>query len=267
MAGGRMLTGFKEKYNDAKYFARNMSKSAAQRTFASNYARGGISNIMFEEKASDVFWKSLKGGVRANSPEHIKNLEAMSQKSRKGIKGWGSAKRTTKALSAARKANAAGKIGPGVIGRTFGGVLGVGLIVGGGALAEGPIQEKARGAATGLGAAVGWQAGGTVGAATGAAIGSVLGPLGVAAGYAVGYIAGGFIGSEAGMSAADAATRVPDRLVEKERAKRQFTWANDNSAFMTKSAHTMRQQSLQAMNSGMMSARSMLGREGVMLHQ
>jgi len=29
----------------------------------------------------------------------------------------------------------------------------------------------------------------------------------------------------------------------------------------------MRQQSLQAMNRGMMNARSMLGREGVMLHQ
>ena len=86
-------------------------------------------------------------------------------------------------------------------------------------------------------------------------------------GGGLGKLAMGFTGMAALEFAAEEAIGAWQGGVEKERDLRKLNWVGNTDAFNTQRAHTMRQTSLQAMNSGMMSARSMLGREGVMLHQ
>lgn len=128
--------------------------------------------------------------------------------------------------------------------------------------------DKARAAAGGLVGQVGWELGSRAGMSVGAGIGSAILPgIGTAIGAAAGFIIGGMAGAVGFDEGFQALTRIPDRMVEKERARRNLNWKNDMSAFQTQRASTMRQLSLQAMNRGQMSARSMLGREGMMLHQ
>jgi len=129
-------------------------------------------------------------------------------------------------------------------------------------------QEKARATAGALVGQVGWEVGTRVGMSVGAGVGSAILPgIGTAVGAAAGYLIGGVAGAIGFDEGFQALTRIPDRMVEKERARRNLNWKNDMSAFQTRRASTMRQMSLQAMSRGQMNARSMLGREGVMLHQ
>jgi len=131
----------------------------------------------------------------------------------------------------------------------------------------GGIPEKAKAVGGGLAGVAGWELGSKAGMALGAAMGSVVPGLGTAIGAAVGYIGGGILGAVGAEQAFNALADIPDNMVKSVRDKRKLNWVGDQTAFMTQSAHTMRQQSLQAMNRGMTTARSMLGREGAMIHQ
>lgn len=217
--------------------------------FPDSFARGGnIAPALFAATNRDAVSAIWRKPNKAGGAAHIGNLERMLERNPDSDK-------IKKALDTARKGS--GKVG--MLGR----VAGVGMGVGFTALiaysTPGSGKEKARAAA---GSIVG-MAGFTLGAKLGATAGVPFGPVGMFIGAAIGAL-GGALGVDEGFQAL---TRIPDKLVERERSRRKLDWVGDKRAFQTERAATMRQQSMQMMNSGMMSARSMLGREGVMLHQ
>jgi hypothetical protein len=225
--------------------------------FASKFAQGGgIVAGMFSATAGDAFKNPWRQQHKYGSPQHIKNLERM-QVEMPGNKG------IDRALEKAKKGSS--KLG--MLGRTAGLGLGAAFTMLPAFLTPGSGQEKARavvGGAAGLG---GWFLGAKAGASVGGALGSVVPGLGTAVGTIIGAAVGAFAGSIAADEGFQGLSRIPDRMVERERSRRKLDWVGDKRAFQTERASTMRQQSMQMMNKGMMSARSMLGREGVMLHQ
>jgi hypothetical protein len=71
-------------------------------------------------------------------------------------------------------------------------------------------------------------------------------------------------------SAGYAAYGFANRLVDNERRRRGIEWngwAGQTQVFNTQKAATMRQRSLEAMNRGMMNARSAMGREASFMHR
>jgi hypothetical protein len=229
----------------------------ARETFANQFARGGGAlPSMFAPTAGEAFKAPFRKKHKVGSPTHIRNLEKMLARdpNNKGIQ---------KAL---QKASA----GPGKVGtlsRVAGFGLGAAFIALPAFTTEGGIVEKGRAVAIGAASFAGWEGGATLGMALGGAIGSVIPGIGTAIGAVAGYIGGGLLGSMGAESAAGAAFGFADRLVDRERNRRKLDWVGDKTAFQTQRASTMRQQSMEMMNRGMMSARSLLGREGVMLHQ
>jgi len=227
--------------------------------YTSNYAKGGFSSVVFAPNRKEMLSSMFKFQTRANSPEHIRAMEKIAME-RGAFKG------PTKRMASILKAKE-GRLGPGLGGRTFGGVLG-GAYIGYAALsANGGAVKKIRGGVSATAETVGFAAGSNVGLALGAAAGSFAGPLGSVVGGALGMIGGGVLGAMGFNMASEQMMDVLEGPAKREQRKRKVNWVHDNSAFMTQNAHTMRQTSLNAMNRGMTSARSMLGREGVMFHQ
>ena len=228
-----------------------------KQTFASSFARGGVASTVFAPSGTEAFKRGIRRPSKFGSTKHIMNLEALQAEypNNKGVQ---------RALNKAKAGEPKMKIAARV-GRL---ALGVGFVAMPFFTTPGGVPEKARGVAGGLAGLAGWEIGSKIGMATGAAIGTAILPgVGTAIGAGVGWLAGGLAGAAGLEDVFHGTIGIADRMVDRERARRRLNWHGDQTAFMTQNAHTMRQQSLQAMNRGMMNARSMLGREGVMLHQ
>lgn len=130
----------------------------------------------------------------------------------------------------------------------------IGVATGEGALG------KSQGFTAGVANSVGFVAGSFTGRIVGAAIGTALMP---GLGSIIGGIAGGLIAE----SPINKGFEIAEKIVKRERKRRAFEWGQHNPAFDTQRAHTMRQQSLSMMNRGQNTARSLMGREAVALHQ
>ena len=111
----------------------------------------------------------------------------------------------------------------------------------------------------------------TVSAVTGALAAGVAGGiagtfLAPGVGTAVGFVAG-IVGSMAGEAAGDVGMRFLDHLsATGRRVNRAELGGRLSSSMMTRSAYTMRARALQQMNRSGVNARSLLGREAVMMH-
>lgn len=221
--------------------------------FAGSFSRGGWSSVLFAPTQQDAFnawrFKTLKEG----STQHISNLEHMLAQNPGDEK-------LTKLLKKARKPH---KLG-GMFGRTVGAAF-VALPM---FTTPGGLKEKTKATISGAagygGMLVGAKAGGLAGAAVGSAI---LPGLGTLVGGGIGALVGTLTGGIAAEEAASGLLNIPDTIVERERKRRNLNWVGDMSAFNTPRAATMRQMSLQAMNRGLTTARSALGREAIMLHR
>lgn len=223
--------------------------------FAKNFARGGIASTMFAPTRKEMLLSPWRRKVAEGSPEYIRNLQKL-----KSLHGDNPGIR--KALSAVEKGSARG-----MGGALKGGALGAAMVVMPAFTAEGPIEERARAVTKGLGATAGWVVGAKAGMGIGAAIGSFIPVVGTAIGTVVGAAVGAIGGSMVGEDATDFLTRIPDRMVARERERRKLNWGNNTAAFQTQRAVTMRQQSLMLMNRGAMSSRSLLGQEAMFVHR
>jgi hypothetical protein len=225
--------------------------------FAKSFAKGGFAATAFAPTAKEAFISPWRRKALPGSRQYIANLEKL-----RGM--YPRDMRIKEAIETARKPLKAPKVGMGL----GGGALMGAMILAPAFMTEGPLHEKARAVTSGIGMFAGWEVGSKVGMGAGAAAGTAVLPgVGTAIGAAVGYLAGGLAGGFAGEEVTDVLTRIPDRMVEKERSRRKFDWGMHTAAFQTQRAHTMRQQSLAAMNRGQMSARSLLGQESVFVHR
>lgn len=247
------FTGFRR---EAMFDMHKWGRSA----FANSFARQGFASVALAPTAGKAFKAAFSRTHRQGSAAHIKNLNQMLSNAKPGSPQY---ENIAKALSKAEQ----GTTKAGLMKRIGGVGLGAAFALMPAFTTPGGLPEKGRAVAGGLAGVAGWEVGSKFGMGLGAAIGSVIPGLGTAIGAGVGYIAGGLAGAIGFDEGAQALMRIPDNMVEEERKKRRLNWRGDQTAFMTRSAHTMRQQSLQAMNRGMNNARSMLGREGVFLHQ
>lgn len=244
-----------------------------QAQFASSYARGGMAAYMFSpggRRPGGLFF----GGTTEGSTRHLSRLQKMK------ASGMYDDARIDKAIKSAEAHNLKTKKSWGELsklgktGRVAGALTKTGpMAVITGAVAagvtEGSAGDKATaGLAMGVGATVGWEVGSKAGMAAGAAVGSVVPVVGTAIGAAAGYIIGGLAGAYVGEEGIHGIRNTMDANVKMVRKQREHRgWYGDTSAFDTQRAATMRQASLQMMNQGMMSARSALGHEGVMIHR
>lgn len=220
--------------------------------FARNFAEGGFASRVFSPGGVRPWGRARAGGTR-----YRQNLMAMKAASPRHTK------KIDKLLAAEPK-RAAGSI--------LGGVGRVGLA--GAFLAmpaimtEGTAGDRATAMVAGAVGWGGWEIGSKAGMAAGASIGSVVPVLGTAIGAVAGYLAGGFAGSIGAEKLVYGVKGEMDRIAAEGKRRRTFTgWYGDTAAFDTQKAATMRQMSLQMMNQGMMTARSGLGHEGVMMHR
>lgn len=230
----------------------------ARSQWASSFAQGGgFVPTAFAATGTDAFMSAMRRKHKVGSPEHIRNLEQMLAASPNNLE----------IKSALEKAKIAGTSKLGMLGRVGGLAAGSVFTMLPAFTTPGSGKEKARAVVSAGAGALAWTTGANFGMGTGAAIGSAIPGIGTAIGAVVGYAVGGMAAALSVEGLVDAATRVPDRLVERERSRRKLDWVGDRSAFQTDKAATMRARSMEMMNRGMMSARSMLGREAVMLHQ
>lgn len=242
--------GFKQRFAQG-------AETWGKQNFASSFARGGVTSTIFAPTPAEAFKRGMSRTHKFGSSQHIANLNNLQAEfpQNKGIQ-----RALEKATVGKSKMKIASRIG--------GAALGVGFAAMPFFTTPGGVPEKTKAAAGGLASMAGFAVGSKIGMATGAAIGTAILPgIGTAIGAGIGWLAGGISGGMLAEEGLYGATGIADRMVDRERARRKLNWRGDTTAFMTQSAHTMRQQSLQAMNRGMMNARSMLGREGVMLHQ
>ncbi len=239
------------------YLQRSMwnAHTFGRQQFAKSFARGGIASTMFAPTRTEMLLSPWRAKHAEGSAQYVNNLRKL-QKLHPNNPGIG------KALAATEKGAARG-IGRGLAG----GALGAAMVVAPAFMENGPAEEKARAVTKGIGGLAGFAIGAKAGAGIGAAVGSFVPLVGTAIGAAVGAIVGGIGGSIAGEEGTDFLTRIPDRMVERERAKRRLDWGNNSAAFQTQRAHTMRQQSLALMNRGQMSSRSLLGQEAMFVHR
>jgi len=231
----------------------------ARQTFASNFAQGGFTSVAFAPSRKEMFMGMFRRTVQPGTQTHTRRLHMLDTMP-------GDTSGAKKAIEAAGGRNIVQK---GVSFKRFlgGPALALGFSAYTGATMQGSTAQRLGAAAGQITGLAGWEVGSKVGTSLGAVAGSVLGPVGTVVGAGVGYLAGGL----AGFEAIDWVTRqgfgAADRLVDRARDRRKMSWGNPNPAFYTRQAATMRQVSLQAMNRGMMTARSALGHEGVFLHQ
>jgi len=211
----------------------------ARQQFPKSFAHGGFAATVFSRSAGDTLKNPWRKKARVGSPEYIRNLEKLDELHPGN-------KRIQDALHSARNPKTGVKA---VMGRAAGEILGgvAGVAFTGYAVyqAEGH-RDKVQTAISGVAGEVGFAIG------TGLSGGNML--IGMASSFAATGLA------EAGMS-------VTNKMVDAERAKRKYGWGAHTAPFQTERAHTMRQQSLQLMNRGQMSARSMMGQEAVFVHK
>jgi hypothetical protein len=233
--------------------------------FAANYAKGGWMAEAYAPTAGARVKASLRGNfgdifglqpafeIKAGSPQHLRNLEAM-----KSAPGANIAK-IDKAI--AKVAKNSGKIsGLGIASKAFGPVMWAGSI-GMGVASAGPgFENKMQGAVRGTAYAVGWDVGSFVGGIAGAAVGGLPGVL-------IGKAAGGLLGAAAGEALVSPIINRANAAVERTRGRRRSELINSTEAFNTEKAYTMRQQSLSMMNRGQNVARSLMGKEASVIHQ
>lgn len=251
--------------------------------FASNFAQGGIAAHAFSPGGRRPWGSARHGGGR-----YIQRLEAMKAAaphlSAKYDKMIGEARdayggRGYGRMVKDKKTGAMTYKGPGRLSKIGGVVMPAAgaAFLAMPAFGEGSVADKVTNITANAAAMVGWEVGTKVGrlagAKTGAAIGTAILPgLGTAAGAVVGGVAGwlggGLAGSIVGEESVHAWRSGLDHLATIGRRQRKWEgWYGDTSAFQTEKAVTMRQASLQMMNQGMMSARSGLGHEGIMVHR
>jgi len=223
--------------------------------FAKSFASGGVASTIFAPTRKEMILSPWRSRVPIGSDQYVRNLRKLQalHKNDGGIK---------KALASVEKGSARG-IGGSLLGLG----LGAAFVAMPAFTTPGDISEKMRAVTAGIGSFGGFAVGSKVGMGIGAAVGSFIPVVGTAIGAGVGWLAGGLLGGAAGESLTDALTRIPDRMVANERKRRRSDWGMHTAAFQTQRAHTMRQQSLQMMNRGMMSARSLMGREAVFVHR
>jgi len=229
---------------------KNFSKWGAG-TFAKHYATGGLISRSFPVEGMRMERTFFGLDVQHGSPAYMRNLRRMqAQGGRIGEAAEDVLSKTTPA-----------SMGKRIMGRVSRGVFGPGLAAAVPAMAiPGDTGDRIGHAVAGLGSEAGWHLGGIMGSAIG---GTVGGPIG---GF-VGGVAGRFIGAAAGWAGAGEMFKPIKNLAERGKKARLSNWVQDTSAFTTRKAKTMRQASLQMMNTGMMTARSGLGHEGVMFHR
>ena len=251
--------------NKASFTARMNWKTHewGKSTFAGAYAKGGgFTQTAFAPTAREALIAPWRPRYAEGSSQHLTNLRRL-QAARPKHKG------INRAIGKAEKA--AMQTSKGMLGTVLGAAAGAMTI--GTALyeaynTEGGTYEQAKaGISTIAGYTVGWGIGMKAGMGIGAAVGSIVPFVGTAIGAGIGALVGGFAGDHFTRAAIKGVTGVTDKMVESERRRRGLNWVGDKSAFQTQRAYTMRQQSLQAMNRGMMNSRSMLGREAMMVHQ
>lgn len=218
-------------------------------TFAKRYATGGYVSRVFPVEGLKMKRGILGQAVRERSPAYMSNLRRMQAQGGKIGGAAGEVLKKTTPLSAGQRVM--GGLGRGIFGTAL--VAGVPAM-----LASGGTGERLKAAASGITSEIGWHVGGVIGHS----VGGIFGPVGSAIGGIVGRVAGGFIGW-AGGEVLDPVLK----LAERSKRARTSNWVQDNSAFTTRKAMTMRQTSLQMMNTGMTTARSALGHEGVMFHR
>ena len=254
----------KNPYGPNPTFKQNVawkSHLVGRRLFASSYARGGFSATAFAPTTRAAWSSSWSSPLEYGSEQHLENLKQMyaQTKDKKFIETFEKV-RNRSSRTAKQTAMAQG-------GRAWRGTKRMAKLAGGATMAllpaittSGGLKEKGLAMAAGTVGYAGWIAGGKAGAAAGFALG-----------LAPGAVIGGLIGAIAGGSVVEEGFRsllkIPDTIVERERARRDLNWVGDTAAFNTQKAYTMRQQSLLAMNRGLMNSRSMLGREAIMMHQ
>lgn len=253
-------SGWESSYKPGSSLTDDMYRWGRQ-TFAKSYAVGGATSKIFSPGGRGL------SRTRIGSRKYNARLESIRAEAAASGR-TGTVSKIDEALGQSRAGKPKG----------LGGRMGKGMRVGGGALnvafvalpafLEGDtVREKTQAVAGGIASSVGWTVGAKAGAAAGAAIGSAVPVVGTAIGLVAGAIVGGIAGSSVGYAASDASFGYFDSRVEKSKAARRFGWKGDTSAFNTQQAYTMRSASLQMMNKGMLSARSGLGHEGVMLHR
>ena len=222
--------------------------------FTSNFARNGMSAMLFAATPGDAF-RAVRGKTyEAGSKKHISNLRDLANRYPENPnidsalkKAQGLAHQPKSLIKRATSGMLGGALNAGFAGLTF-------------ATTEGSLATKSKATISEL---VGMQ-GFNIGAAAGAAVGTAIMPV---IGTAIGALAGG-IGAQMGLSsAAQFVFNTTDRMVKTEQDRRNLNWVGNKSTFNSQGAYTMRQQSLQAMNRGLTTARTALGREAIMVHQ
>ncbi len=226
--------------------------------FPSSMAQGGnFASTAFAPTIKEGFKAPWRRTAKYGSSQHIDNLRKMQAADPSNTNIHKAIEKASKGSSKASLLKATSSFG-----------LGAAFIALPAFTTPGSGKEKARAVAGGAVSFAGVGIGSKIGAGVFGAIGTLILPgPGTIAGAAIGTVIGGLGGAIGFDEGFQALTRIPDRMVEGERARRNLSWKNDMTAFQTRRASTMRQLSLQAMNRGQMTARSMLGREGIMLHQ
>jgi hypothetical protein len=233
-----------------------------RQTFHKSYSSGGIASYAFSPAGKNT------RGVRVGTSRYNSRLENIRNEI---VSSGGNTTKIDKSIASSRKA-------PGILRRNLwglGGIVSAGFVLTSVLSAEdGPankLKAGVGGLASGIGFDIGSGLGMKAGALAGALAGSVVPVIGTAIGAAIGgvagFLGGGFLGSSAGEKMATSSIDFLDSRVDKSRKARTMGWRRSNAAFSTQAAYTMRSASLQMMNQGMLSARSGLGHEGVMMHQ
>lgn len=222
--------------------------------FTSNFSRNGMSAMLFAPTPWQAAKATLSKTHEFGSSQHIANLRSFAAQNpeNKSI-----SKALTKAEAKQVKKTFGKKLGGFVSHHALNSAF-YGLTF---ATTEGSLAQKSKATISEMaGMAIGWKGGMAAGAALGTAIMPVIGT-------GIGALAGA-LGGQIGVSAATQFVfDTSDRMVNRERERRNLNWVGDTTAFNTQGAYTMRQQSLSAMNRGMSTARSALGREAIIMHQ
>lgn len=228
-------------------------------TFANSYAQGGHAWKIFAPSG-------VKGYSRAaiGSPEYNRRLEELRMASERGSSAR---KNIHKTLREARAGKLGEKASSGFVGKWAGRTVGAALIGLPMLTTEGGLKEKGVATAAGAAGYAAFHTSGIAGAYLGASVGSIVPVIGNIIGGVLGYAAGALAGSSAVESMVHGSFGMLDKMAMKNRSLRKNSWAGNTSAFNTQQAYTMRAASLQMMNTGLLTARSGLGHEGVILHQ
>ena len=234
-----------------------------RRTFAANYAASGIASYMFayDDGPGVRRGRNLAGRGWEGSARWHQNLDAMQARDPQAPRDKRGRTAYDKARGKYSKIAWKGRV-------LFGGALMGAMLYGEMSATEGGPGQKIRAGGAAVAGVAGWEVGGRAGALAGAKLGTALGPVGTAVGGLAGYFVGAFAGSEIGRTLGAGVYDALDSVASVGRRTRAVSnWVGDMSAFRTEKAATMRQMSMQMMNTGMMTARNALGHEGLILHQ